>query len=110
MMTRKEDHSPRKRINISLTEETYNLLKRQAIQKNTNMSQLIADWVWTEEELSGQVRINREWVMELEIDTLERILQFSFENHTSPAQAVTDWIWKEKVKNKIMRGQLSFRT
>lgn len=106
-MTRMEDQSPKKRINISITEETYNLLKGQAFQKNTTMSQLIADWIWTEEELNGQVRINRDWVKELDIDTLERLLQFSYENHTSPAQAITNWIWKAKVKNTNIRGQLS---
>ena len=107
-MTRMEDLSPKKRINISITEETYSLLKNQALHKNTTMSQLIADWIWTEEELNGQVRINRSWVEELDVETLERLLQFSYENHTSPAQAVTNWIWKAKVKNVNIRGQLSF--
>ncbi len=101
-MEPKSDHSPKKRTNISISEQTYGLLKKQAKRQNTTMSQLITDWIWYEESVSGPVLVNREWVKELDTETLERLLQFSYENHTTPAQAVRDWIWSKKVKNEVI--------
>ncbi len=106
-MELKSDHSPKKRTNISITEQTYSLLKAQAQRQNTTMSQLITHWIWYEESVSGPALVNREWVKELDTDTLDRLLQFSYENHTTPAQAVRDWIWSKKVKNEVIRGQMN---
>ncbi len=110
MIDRKMDSSPKKRINISITEETYQLLKNQANRNNTTMSEMILGWIWDEEELAGQVRINRAWVKDIDVATLERLLVYCSQKHcVSPAQAVTDLIWKAKVDDKNIPGQLSFR-
>ncbi len=107
-MDKKNDHSPKKRVNISITEETYNLLRSQAKRENTTMSQLITDWVWNEEMVSVPFRITREWVKDLDTETLERLYLYSYENHTSSAQAIKDWIWSKKVKGQVIPGQLNW--
>ncbi len=103
----KKDSTPKKRVNFSITEKTYSLLKEQALRENTSMSQLITNWVWNEEAISGPFRINRKWIHDLDTSTLERLMQYSFENHTTPAQAIRDWIWSRKVKNEVIRGQMN---
>ncbi len=105
-MSRK-DSTPKKRVNFSITEKTYNLLKEQALRENTTMSHLITNWIWNEEVISGQFLIDRKWVRDLDVATLERLMQYSYENHTTPAQAIRDWIWTRKVKNEVIRGQMS---
>ncbi len=108
-MDRKTDPSPKKRVNISITEETYRLLKEQAVRKNTTMSEMIIGWVWEEEEITRQERISRAWVKDLDVATLERLLLYCSQNHcVSPAQAVTNLIWKAKVDDKNIPGQMSF--
>ena len=98
----------RKRVNLSLTEEAYCLLKVQARRKRTNASQMVEGWIWDEEELNGMFRISRAWVKDLDVQTLERLEDYCYENHTSPAEAVKRWVWAVKVKKTAMRGQLSF--
>ncbi len=46
--------------------------------------------------------MNLERVKELDTDTLERLLQFSYENHTTLAQAVMGWIWSKKAKIEVI--------
>ena len=104
-MTRKQG---KKRINISITEGAYALLKKQADENQTTMSKMVEDWIRNEEELSTRVRISRRWVKDLDIQTLERLEDYCYENHTSPSEAVTRWIWAAKVKNTAIRGQMSF--
>ena len=98
----------KKRVNFSITEECYTLLKKQARENHATMSKMIEDWIRNEEELSSRVRISRRWVKDLDIETLERLEDFCYENHTSPSEAVTRWIWGAKVKNTSIRGQMSF--
>lgn len=44
----KEDSSQKKvRVNISITDATHKRLKAYATAKNTNVSKLITDWIWS---------------------------------------------------------------
>ncbi len=92
-----------------MTEETHKLLKKLADQEGISMSEKISKWVWEEEHKNTQVKINREWVYELDAETLERLLLYCDQNHfLSPAQAITSFIWKAKVDTSGVRGQMSF--
>ena len=109
-MERKDDSSAKKRVNISITETSHELLKKHASRKNKTVSQMVEDWIWDEEMLEGQVRLDRGWVKELDVESLERLLTYCYENHTSPSEAVKRWIWSAKVKGNAIRGQMSFAT
>jgi len=98
----------KKRVNISITEESHGLLKKLAEEKQVTVSGMIEEWIRNEEELSSHVRISRGWVKNLDIQTLERLEDYCYEKHTSPSEAVTRWIWNAKVDSKVMRGQMSF--
>ena len=107
-MEGRTDYSPRKRVSILITARAHLALRRLARKKGVSMNEMIQEWIWAEDDLTGAVRISREWVRDLDIDTLERLQQYCFENHTTPAQAVTQWVWNAKVKNADIRGQMSF--
>ena len=97
----------KKHVNLSLTMEAHGFLKAQAMRKGMNASQMVEEWIRTEEGLNGMVRISRDWVKDLDIQTLERLEDYCCENHTSPAEAVTRWIWASKVKSTTLKGQVS---
>lgn len=51
----------KKRINISLSEDTAERLKQYAWENHTNVSQAITDWIWSvkvkNDQIRGQARI-----------------------------------------------------
>jgi len=51
----------KKRINVSLTEDTIERLKQYAWEHHTNVSQAITDWIWSEKvkntQIIGQLKI-----------------------------------------------------
>ena len=46
----------KKRINISITEDTEERLKMYAEEHHTNVSQAITDWIWSAKVKGDQVR------------------------------------------------------
>mgnify|MGYP002626710701 CR=1 FL=1 len=102
-MESRNDSSKRIRISLSITEKTHQLMKDAAMKKGTNMSQMVADWVW--EDAKPQKYGER--VFHLTPDTMYRLEQYACQNHQSVDQAVTGWIWKAKVNGSVMKGQMS---
>jgi hypothetical protein len=84
------DKSLKKRVNISITEQTHKLLKDYADSKNTTVSQAISDWIWKEKNLSMSGIANRDWFEKLDGESLQRILAFCDEHRTTPPQAIKD--------------------
>jgi len=103
-MGARNDSSRRIRISLSITEKTHQLLKETALKRGTNMSQLVADWVWKE----CTPRIYGERVFRFPPDTMYRLEQYAYQSHQSIEQAVISLIWKAKVKESVLKGQLSF--
>ena len=97
----RDDNSKRIRISLSMTEKTHQLMKDATIKKGTNMSQMIADWVWKECTPPKY----GERVLRLSPDTMERLEQYAYQNHQTIDQAITSWVWKAKVKDSVMKGQ-----
>lgn len=46
----------KKRVNISLSEDTIERLKQYAWEHHTNVSQAITDWIWSEKVKNSQIR------------------------------------------------------
>lgn len=46
----------RKRINISLSDDTVERLKQYAWENHKNVSQAITDWIWSEKVRNSQIR------------------------------------------------------
>ena len=46
----------KKRVNISLSEDTLERLKQYAWEHHTNVSQAITDWIWSEKVKNFQIR------------------------------------------------------
>ena len=46
----------KKRINISLSEDTIERLKQYAWENHTNVSQAITDWIWSVKVKNTQIR------------------------------------------------------
>ena len=51
-----EEAPMKKRINVSLTEDTIERLKQYAWEHHTNVSQAITDWIWSEKVKNAQIR------------------------------------------------------
>lgn len=51
-----QEDTVRKRINISVTEDTEERLKQYAWEQHKNVSQAITDWIWTAKVKNGQIR------------------------------------------------------
>lgn len=104
-MNRRDD-SEKKHVNISITQETSRKLKALAAEKDSNVSQVITDWVWDISELNEEPYKSK--ALSLSPDTFFRLQTWAQEHHTTPEQAVTDWVWKQKVKDPQIRGQMRF--
>lgn len=52
----------KKRVNISISEDTAERLKQYAWENHTSVSQAITDWIWhvkvSNSQLRGQIRID----------------------------------------------------
>lgn len=46
----------KKKICISISEDTYERLKQYAWENHKNVSQAITDWIWTEKVKNEQIR------------------------------------------------------
>ena len=46
----------RRRVNISLTEDTADRLKQYAWEQHKNVSQAITDWIWSAKVKNEQIR------------------------------------------------------
>mgnify|MGYP002627095709 CR=1 FL=1 len=46
----------KKRVNISLSEDTIERLEQYAWEHHTNVSQAITDWIWSEKVKKSQIR------------------------------------------------------
>ena len=46
----------KKRVNVSLSEDTLQRLKQYAWENHTNVSQAITDWIWSAKVKNDQVR------------------------------------------------------
>ena len=101
--------SNRIRVNISISEETHNMLKKYAASTGTNVSQVITDLIHKEicpEKSYPEYMCSR--TLMIGTDTDDRLQQWAYENHTTVDQAITDWIWKQKVKENNIKGQYRF--
>ncbi len=100
----------KKRVRISIAEETERKLQDQASQKNTTVSQLISEWVW-EEAMGPDLMIvggEESCTVELGVDTLWHLRVYAREHSVSEKKALTDLIMKQKVADPGIPGQLSF--
>ena len=52
-------NSRRKRVSISLSEDTAERLKQYAFEHHTSVSQAITDWIWHAKVENGQIRGQR---------------------------------------------------
>lgn len=48
--------SKKKKISLSLSEDTIERLKQYAWENHTNMSQAVTDWIWAEKVKNDQIR------------------------------------------------------
>ena len=54
----------RKRINLSLSEDTVEKLKQYAYEHHMNVSQAITDWIWSAKVKNEQIRGQRTMKLE----------------------------------------------
>ena len=106
-MINQDSSKKKKHVNLSISAEAHDFLKAQAMRNGTNASQMVERLIRDEESLNKPNRIDRNWIKDLDVQTLERLEDYCCQNHTSPAEAVRRWVWNLKVKSNTMRGQLS---
>ncbi len=99
------------RVNISISEETHQMLKARAASTGTSVSQVITDLIHekgtvAQEGTGWGYDFNCSRVICIRKDTDDRLEQWAYENHTTVDQGITDWIWKQKVKQNNIRGQM----
>ncbi len=98
-----------KRLSVVIPVEAHALLKEMARQKQTSLKQLILELILKEASIVSGLQQDRDWIKELDVETLERILQYAREKHMTPAKAITAVVWSLNVKNGGIQGQMSFK-
>ena len=107
MGRKKSDKPLKKRLCISVDEETERRLHRAAEESHSTVSQVVTTWAWYEPGVDGRGTLKKELTVLLPSDTKDRLLQYCWENHMDADKALTDIIWKLKVDTKNnMRGQM----
>ncbi len=108
-MNQETCHAPKKRVNISITEETHQRLKSLAVSKNATVSQLISDWIWEVSPQTGLMAEENGDVCQvgLEHSTLCHLKAYAKKQKVSEKQALSELILKQKVNTADIPGQMS---
>ncbi len=99
-----------KRLSVDIPVEAYALLKEMALAENTTLKDYVLGLILKQAATVSGLQQDRNWIRDLDVETLERILQFANENHTTPAKAITRLVWNLRVKNGGIQGQLNFKS